>query len=93
MAEIAPVAALPAADPAQRAKIEKVSQEFEGAFLQVMLGQMFKDVSAGQFGGGSGEDAFKSFMTDAFAKSMAQRGGVGRSDDLTRHMLKMQGLS
>lgn len=85
--------ALPVADPAVRAKTAKVAKEFETAFLQVMLGQMFQNVSAGEFGGGSGESAFKSFLTDAFARSMANQGGVGLSDDLTRHMLKMQGLS
>jgi Rod binding domain-containing protein len=84
---------LPLADPATRAKIHKTATEFEASFLQVMLGQMFDGVDAGAFGGGEGEDAFKSFMTDAFAKSMANAGGVGLSKDLTREMLKMQGLS
>jgi len=84
---------LPVADPAIRAKIEKTATDFEAAFLQVMLGQMFDSVDAGAFGGGAGEDAFKSFMTEAFAKSMAKGGGVGLSKDLTQEMLKMQGLS
>ena len=83
----------PAADAALRARIQKTAVAFEASFLQVMLGQMFRDVSAGQFCGGEGEEAFKSFLTDSFAKSMAQRGGLGLSDDLTRHMLQMQGLS
>lgn len=86
-------AAPPAADPALRARIEKTAKDFEASFLQVMLNQMFDSVDAGAFGGGSGEAAFKSFLTDAFARSMAERGGVGLSQDLTREMLKMQGLS
>ena len=97
MADFAPLpvapSTLPVADPATRARIEKTATDFEAAFLQVMLGQMFDGVDAGAFGGGAGEDAFKSFMTEAFAKSMAQGGGVGLSKDLTREMLKMQGLS
>ena len=84
---------LPAADAATRAKIQKTASEFEASFLQVMLGQMFDSVDAGAFGGGAGEDAFKSFLTDAFAKSMAKAGGIGLSKDLSREMLKMQGLS
>ena len=83
----------PAADAALRARIQKTAVAFEASFLQVMLGQMFDSVETGAFGGGAGEDAFKSFLTDAFAKSMAERGGIGLSDDLTREMLKMQGLS
>jgi Rod binding domain-containing protein len=92
---VEPVVALapPVADPATRAKIEKTASAFEASFLQVMLNQMFENVGAGAFGGGSGEAAFKSFLTDAFAQSMTERGGVGLSKDLTAEMLKMQGLS
>lgn len=84
---------LPVADAQTRAKIHKTATDFEASFLQVMLGQMFDSVDAGAFGGGEGEDAFKSFLTDAFAQSMAKGGGVGLSKDLTREMLKMQGLT
>jgi len=87
----APAAAL--ADPALKVRVHKTATEFEAAFLQVMLGQMFDSVDAGAFGGGAGEAAFKSFLTEAFAQSMAKRGGVGLSQELTREMLKMQGLS
>ena len=83
----------PPADPALRARIEKTAREFEASFLQVMLGQMFDSVEEGAFGGGVGEGAFKSFLTESFAKSMAERGGMGLSNDLTREMLKLQGLS
>jgi Rod binding domain-containing protein len=79
--------ALPVADPATRARIHKTAADFEASFLQVMLGQMFEGVDAGAFGGGEGEDAFKSFMTDAFARSMADAGGIGLSKDLAREML------
>ena len=85
--------ALPAADAATRARIHKTATDFEASFLQVMLGQMFDTVDTGSFGGGAGEDAFKSFLGESFAKSMAQRGGIGLAKDVTREMLKMQGLS
>jgi Rod binding domain-containing protein len=85
--------ALPVATPEQKARIEKTARDFEASFLQVMLGQMFDGVSAGSFGGGEGEAAFKSFMTDAFAQTMARHGGVGLSKQLTHELLKMQGLS
>jgi len=44
------------------------------------------------FGGGEGEDAFKSFMTEAMAKQMARHGGIGLAKSLTASMLRMQGL-
>jgi Rod binding domain-containing protein len=85
--------ALPAATPEQRAKIAKVAKDFEASFLQVMMGQMFDTVSTSSFGGGEGEAAFKSFLTDSFSKEMTAHGGIGLTHQLTREMLKMQGLS
>ena len=87
------VPALPVATAAQRGKIEKVAKDFESSFLQVMMGQMFDTVSTGEFSGGAGEQAFKSFLTDAFSKQMTAHGGVGLAHRLTREMLKMQGLT
>ena len=95
MTEIAapPPPLLPTATPEQRAKIAKVARDFETAFLEVMMGQMFATVDMGSFGGGQGEAAFKSFLTDAFAKQMVARGGVGLSNQLSNELLKLQGLS
>ena len=84
---------LPAATAAQSAKAAKVAHDFEASFLQVMMGQMFEGVGAGDFGGGEGEGAFKSFLTDAFAQTIAKHGGVGLAKPLTHELLKMQGLS
>ena len=76
-----------------RKRIEKTAQDFEAAFLGQMLKGMFEGVeTSAPFGGGPGEAAFKSFLTEAVAKQMAAGGGVGLADDLQRQMLKMQGL-
>lgn len=93
IAAASPIAPPTAAETAARAKIDKTAKAFEASFLQVMLGQMFDSVEQGAFGGGAGESAFKGFLTEAFAKSMADAGGIGLSRDVTREMLKMQGLS
>jgi flagellar protein FlgJ len=84
---------LPVATAVQKAKIDKAAHDFESSFLQVMMGQMFDTVSTSSFGGGEGEAAFKSFLTDAFAKQMTKSGGIGLSKQITHEMLKMQGLS
>lgn len=82
------------ATPEQRAKIEKTAKGFEASFLSNMMGQMFEGTEVdAPFGGGQGEAAFRSFLTDAMAKSMTDRGGVGISSIVTHEMLKMQGLS
>ena len=82
-----------AATPEQKARIAKVSRDYEQSFLSIMLGAMTKDVKAGSFGGGEGEDAFKSFLNDAMAKSMTAHGGIGLAPRLEAELLKLQGLS
>ncbi len=83
----------PVATPEQMARVKKVSRQFEESFLQVMMGEMFKTVSTGEFGGGEGEEAFKSFLTDAFSKQITASGGIGLSTQINRELLKMQGLT
>jgi flagellar protein FlgJ len=89
--------ALAAPTPAQtasRATIHKTAQAFESQFISTMLGQMFEGVTTeAPFGGGEGEQAFKSFLMDAMAKQMTKAGGVGVAASVQREMLKMQGLS
>lgn len=88
-----PAAAAPIAAAGLGAdKIKAVASKFEGAFLSVMIGSMFEGVSApAPFGGGEGEGAFRSFLTEEMAKGVAKRGGVGLSAAVQREMMKMQG--
>jgi flagellar protein FlgJ len=82
------------ADPAKRLAIEKAAKDFEASFINAMLEPMFEGVSASApFGGGQGEEAFKSFLTEAFAKQMTARGGLGVAASVQREMLKLQGLT
>jgi peptidoglycan hydrolase FlgJ len=77
-----------------RAQIAKTADSFETSFLSNMLGQMFEGVSTdGPFGGGQGEQAFRSFMMDAFAQQITKSGGIGVAASVQKEMLKMQGLS
>ena len=91
---IKPVAMPTTPNHASRAKIDASAKQFESQFLSVMVGQMFEgtEISA-PFGGGEGEAAFKSFLTDAMAKSVVKQGGIGLAKDIAKEMLKMQGLS
>lgn len=83
-----------ASEVAKRAAIKKTATDFEASFLSTMLNQMFEGVkSGGPFGGGAGEEAYKSFMIDGYAKQMAKAGGVGVARAVQHEMLKMQGLS
>ena len=89
---LAPTAPTTTADLA-RSKAGDAAQRFEGQFLSFMFQQMFEGVKTdGPFGGGHGEEMFRSLMTDAMGKQMAKKGGIGLSDTIQREILKMQGL-
>jgi peptidoglycan hydrolase FlgJ len=79
---------------ATRAQIATTAKSFESSFLSNMLGQMFEGVSTdGPFGGGQGEQAFRSFLMDAIGQQITKSGGIGVASAVQREMLKMQGLS
>jgi Rod binding domain-containing protein len=74
-----------------KAVIENKAQEFEGVFLAQMLGQMFEGISTeGPFGGGQGEQMFRSLMMDEYGKQIAKQGGIGIATSVTRELLKQQ---
>jgi Rod binding domain-containing protein len=82
------------AELAKRAQIKDTAERFEASFLSSMLQQMFAGVeTAGPFGGGQGEEMFRSVLTEAMAKQMAKGGGIGIAAQVQREMLKMQGLT
>ena len=87
----------PAADAAREqaiARTKDAAQKFESQFLSVMFQHMFEGVETdGPFGGGKGEEMFRSMMTDAMGKQVAKAGGIGIAASVQREMLKMQGLS
>ncbi len=97
LAPLAGAAQTPAPAPAEvqlRARINATAKEFESQFLSVMMGQMMEGVGEkGLFGGGEGEKAFKSFMADAFGKAIVAHGGVGLAKEVSKSMLRRQGLS
>jgi flagellar protein FlgJ len=96
-----PLAGLPAAaapmsatEQAKRAAIKSTAQDFEASFLSNALGSMFEGVNiSAPFGGGEGEQAFKSFLNEAMAKAIVKKGGIGVAASVQKEMLKMQGLS
>lgn len=79
---------------ARKQKFAETAQSFEASFLSAMLQPMFASLSTeAPFGGGKGEEMFRSFLTEAIAKQVARSGGVGVADTVQREMLKLQGLT
>ena len=82
-----------AAELAKRGQIKQTAEKFESSFLSIMLQQMFEGTeTAAPFGGGPGEQMFKSFLTEAMANKMVKTGGVGIAASVQREMLRLQGL-
>lgn len=73
------------------AKADKVAQDFESVFLSQMLQPMFKGIEAEEpFGGGQGEEVWRSMMVDEIGKQMARAGGIGLASSVKAEILRMQ---
>lgn len=73
------------------AKAAKAAREFESFFVSQMFQHMFEGIkSDGMFGGGHGEEMFKSQLIDQYGKMVAKRGGLGIADQVVRHMIQQQ---
>jgi peptidoglycan hydrolase FlgJ len=69
----------------------KVAQQFEGTFITQFLSQMFSGISTdGPFGGGQGEEMFRSLMMDEYGKQFEAQGGFGLAPAIERELLKFQ---
>lgn len=73
------------------AAAKAAAQNFEGVFLSQFLSEMFDGISTdGPFGGGQGEQMFRSLMLDEYGKQIAAQGGIGLATSVTRELLKTQ---
>ncbi len=77
--------------PKQFAQTKATAKEFEGVFISEMMSHMFEGVGTDpEFGGGQGEDMFKSLLTNEYGKQMANAGGIGIADQLQKAMIQIQ---
>lgn len=78
--------------PTQNAlRAKQTAQDFEGQFLSQMVEHMFTGIDTeGPFGGGQGEQMFRSLMYDEFGKILARAGGVGIAGAVQREILRAQ---
>lgn len=68
--------------PSQERKLRDAAREMEATFISEMLKHARLGETPKDFGGGSGEDQFASFLRQEQARAMAQRGGVGLAETL-----------
>ena len=76
-------------EPGHQAR--KVAQDFEAVFLSVMVDFMWgeQDLDA-PFGGGKGEEMFRSMLNQEYSKAMSQAGGIGIADSVYNEIIKLQ---
>lgn len=83
--------AKPALDPATMNRLHKQAEELEGVFLNTLTKQMFSSIKTdGDFGGGFGEETWRSMQSEQLANTMAQNGGLGIADQMMGDLIAMQ---
>jgi len=74
-----------------RIQADKAAREFEAVFLSTIINKMLSSVPTdGPFGGGQGEEMFRSFLGDEYAKSLAGVGGIGLAPVVSAELLALQ---
>lgn len=73
------------------AQAHKTASEFESMFLSQMLEHMSSGLKTdGMFGGGPGEEMFRSLLNQEYAGMLSKRGGIGIADYVYRQILALQ---
>jgi len=81
----------PAIDTRDQAKMKAAAEDFEAFFVAHAFEDMYADMSSDPlFGGGEGEDMFKSLLLQEYGKQVAKAGGIGVSDMVQRQLLQLQ---
>ncbi len=76
--------------PENKEAIRKLSEEFEGIFLEIVLKSMRETVSKSELiDGGNGEEIFQSMLDSEYAKSMAAQRSTGLATSIETHLLGM----
>lgn len=90
-AEQATNAAASRLDPKNLQAIDKTAKEFEGMFLAEMLSHMFSGIEVDpEFGGGHGEEMFRSLLVSEYGKKIAEGPGLGISAKVREVMIAAQ---
>jgi flagellar protein FlgJ len=72
-------------------KIREAAEGFEGLFIGQMLQHMWTDLDVNpEFGGGHGEQAWRSMLIDEYGKQISKTGKLGIADSVMKVMLQAQ---
>jgi flagellar protein FlgJ len=86
-----PAAMTRAAGAMTNAKARAAAQDFEAMFLNSMFSNMMTNTDGeGPFGGSQATGVWRSFLTQEYAKSAAQAGGIGLAKHVYSSLLAQQ---
>jgi flagellar protein FlgJ len=72
-------------------KAKAAGQQFEGFFIGEMMEQMTEGVEPDEyFGGGHGEEMWRSMLNQEYAKEISKSGRLGIADTVMKGMLQAQ---
>ncbi len=75
-------------------QVRRAAEEFEAVFISQMLAPMFEGLETDElFGGGPGEDIYRSILVEEYGKAIARSGGIGIADTVQREILRLQEVS
>jgi Rod binding domain-containing protein len=77
--------------PKTLASIQKSATDFEAVFATQMLTHMYEGMEVNPtFGGGHGEEMFRTVLLDQYGKQMAQNDSLGIVKQVSAQMLRIQ---
>ena len=72
-------------------KVREAAQQFEGFFISQMMEQMMAGIEPDPtFGGGLGEETWRSMLNQEYGKQIAKTGKLGIADNVMKAMLHAQ---
>ena len=75
-------------------KARKTAEDFESFFISTLLETMSSGIEVDPaFGGGHGEQVFRSMLNDEYARTFAHAGGIGIADSVYREIIRIQEAS
>lgn len=75
----------------QAKQARAAAEDLEAVFLSQMLAPMFQSLKTDDlFGGGPGEDIYRSMLVEEYGKAIARTGGIGIADAVQREILRLQ---
>lgn len=72
-------------------KARVAAESFEAFFISQFLEHMYAGIKTdGMFGGGQGENVYRSMMMQEYGKAIAKSGGIGIADTVYQSILQIQ---